>query len=231
MLDVARSDSLGIGAEQDPDRLCIPVLLPSFWGFEIGALGRLTMQPVADDSSSARSSELRASPRHRPDRRPSESIASVRTHGGPATPPDESGCPCAVPQTAGIIRHLTEESAPPSAVIESNDADVASELRALAADAPGLVTLVESKSFSATSYSLQAIVPLVPTAASVVALVATWIRAKRHVEISVGGIKIKGVSANEAERLLNKVIELGDVDRALEALENARAQDSSRHPE
>jgi len=111
------------------------------------------------------------------------------------------------------------QSSPPTAFIESLDADVASELRALSDASPGAVLLLESKKLSPTSDSLQAIVPLVPTAGSVVALIATWIRAKRHVEIRVGGIRLKGMSAREAERLLHKVIELGDVAAALQAIE------------
>jgi hypothetical protein len=107
---------------------------------------------------------------------------------------------------------------PPSAVIESRDDVVAAELRSLAETSPGVVMFVDSRNFSATNYTLQAIVPLVPTAASVVALAATWIRARRHVEISVGPIRLKGMSARQAEQLLAKIIELGDADAAIDAL-------------
>jgi hypothetical protein len=50
--------------------------------------------------------------------------------------------------------------------------------------------------------------------------------AQRHVEIRVGEIRLKGMSARKAERLLNKAIEFGDVGAALGAIEEQAAEDA-----
>lgn len=110
----------------------------------------------------------------------------------------------------------------PTLVVESQDPAVAEELRALFGASPDMVSMVETKSFSATHYVLQAMVPLVPTAAGIGGLVATWIRSRRHVSVTVGGISLQGMSAREAERLLTKIVELGDVTAALTELDRGK---------
>lgn len=106
---------------------------------------------------------------------------------------------------------------PPILVIESHDATVDDDLNAFESGNPGVMTLMTAKSFSAAEHSLQALVPLVPIATGVVTLIATWIRAKRHVVITVGGVTLKGLSAREAERVLNQIIESGDTLGVLDA--------------
>jgi hypothetical protein len=99
----------------------------------------------------------------------------------------------------------------PTIVVKSYEAKLDPELESLAAEYPNDVELVEAKGFGATQFTAQAVIHLAP----VLPVVITWIRAKRHMSLKLGGIEITGMTPREIERVLRAAAD-GDVLRALE---------------
>jgi len=106
----------------------------------------------------------------------------------------------------------------PTLVIDSYEPGLDAELRKLEDQFPDVVRLVAARGFAGTSDTLQAVVPLVPVTMAVLSLVATWIRAKRHMSVKVGGVEITGMSPRETERILQVLRDGGSVEDALGAV-------------
>jgi hypothetical protein len=68
----------------------------------------------------------------------------------------------------------------------------------------------------------------VPATLGVLSLVGTWIRAKRHMSVKVGGVEITGMSPREVEHILTILREGGT---AADALSAADAEVDASEPE
>ncbi len=100
----------------------------------------------------------------------------------------------------------TGDSAPVQVVVEFHGPPP-DALGDLAAAYPDELTLIESKGFGATAYTLQAL--FVASAGGLVRALIPIIRAhiasKQHISIKADGVEIQGLSANDAIRVLEEL--------------------------
>jgi hypothetical protein len=85
------------------------------------------------------------------------------------------------------------------------------ELRELAAAHPDELTLIESKGFGATEYTVQVLAVAGSTGVlrSLITVARAHIESKRHISIKAEGVELQGLSARDAGRVLEHLADHG----------------------
>lgn len=76
------------------------------------------------------------------------------------------------------------------------------------------ITIIESKGFAATDYTLQVLFAASAGGGiirAVVAIIKAHIESKQHVTIKAGGVELAGLSAKDAERILEHLRTNGEL--------------------